>query len=244
MAPGAHSIAVEIPDKLYFRIGEVDRLTGVKAHTLRYWETEFGRLKPQKSGSGQRRYTRSDIELVLRLKDLLWRRKFTIAGARTALAKGEEKDETPYDLPVVSQDLIAQEAALIEKASAFEIREIAQRTRETAATERERNLERREQMIRQREQNLEARLREAQEALAARQADNERALDAALAEQLHELDMLRTRAQLLDRRADEAVAELEEVRVRESRMTRAMAQVRRGIIELRHRLHEAGQDGS
>ena len=235
---------MQIPDKLYFRIGEVGRLTDVKAHTLRYWETEFGRLKPEKSSSGQRRYTRADIELVLRLKDLLWRRKFTIAGARTALAKGEEKDEAAFDLPVVSEELIAQEAALIGKASALEAREAAQRARETAFVERERALESRVRRIEQREQNLEARLREAQEALAARQVDNERALDVALAEQLHELDMLRTRAQLLDQRADEARQELDEVRVREARMTRAMAQARRGIIELRHRLREAGQDGS
>jgi DNA-binding transcriptional MerR regulator len=78
---------VEIPDKVFFRIGEVARITGVKAYVLRYWETEFGTLRPQKSPSGQRRYRRSDIELVLRIKDLVWTRKFTIAGARSELRK-------------------------------------------------------------------------------------------------------------------------------------------------------------
>lgn len=78
---------VDIPDKVFFRIGEVGRITGVKPYVLRYWETEFGTLRPQKSPSGQRRYRRSDIELVLRIKDLLWTRKFTIVGARAELRK-------------------------------------------------------------------------------------------------------------------------------------------------------------
>lgn len=80
-------LGVEIPDKVFFRIGEVGRITAVKPYVLRYWETEFGTLKPSKSPSGQRRYRRSDIEQVLRIKDLLWARKFTIAGARTELRR-------------------------------------------------------------------------------------------------------------------------------------------------------------
>ena len=94
---------VEIPNKVFFRIGEVARITGVKAYVLRYWETEFGALRPQKSPSGQRRYRRSDIELVLRVKDLLWTRKFTIAGARSELRKrstsGDEVPETEQETP-------------------------------------------------------------------------------------------------------------------------------------------------
>jgi len=74
-----------IPDKLYFKIGEVATLTKVKPHVLRYWETEFKELTPSKSRKQQRLYTREDIELVLRLKTLLYDQGFTIAGARKAL---------------------------------------------------------------------------------------------------------------------------------------------------------------
>ena len=73
---------VQIPDKLYFRIGDVCRLAGLKAHVLRYWETEFPMLSPKKSGSNQRLYRRKDVELVLEVKRLLYDQKFTIEGAR------------------------------------------------------------------------------------------------------------------------------------------------------------------
>ena len=76
---------VEIPDKLYFKIGEVADLTGVKPHVLRYWESEFASIRPAKSRSQQRLYRRKDIELVLRLKDLLYNQGFTIAGAKKKL---------------------------------------------------------------------------------------------------------------------------------------------------------------
>jgi len=76
---------VQIPDKLYFKIGEVAELAGVKPHVLRYWETEFGAFRPGKSRSQQRKYTRKDVELVLRLKDLLHNQGYTIAGARKKL---------------------------------------------------------------------------------------------------------------------------------------------------------------
>lgn len=79
--------SVEIPDKLYFRIGEVSRLTGVKASVLRFWETEFPQLHPKKSGTNQRLYRRKDIETVLEIKRLLWEKRFTIEGARAALAE-------------------------------------------------------------------------------------------------------------------------------------------------------------
>jgi len=78
---------VEIPDKLYFRIGEVSRLTGVKASVLRFWESEFPQLHPKKSGTNQRLYRRKDIETVLAIKHLLWEKRFTIEGARAALAE-------------------------------------------------------------------------------------------------------------------------------------------------------------
>jgi len=78
-----------IPDKLYFRIGEVARICRLPAYVLRFWETEFPLLKPGKSGTGQRMYRQRDVENVLRIKRLLYEQGFTIAGARQHL-----RDET------------------------------------------------------------------------------------------------------------------------------------------------------
>ena len=75
----------EIPDKLYFKIGEVSELLGVEPYVLRYWETEFTALAPKKSGTGHRLYRRKDVELLLRIKHLLYEKKYTIEGARMAL---------------------------------------------------------------------------------------------------------------------------------------------------------------
>jgi len=74
--------ALDASDKLYYRIGEVSKLTGVKAHVLRYWETEFRWMAPPKSRSKQRLYRKRDIEFVWLLKQLLWNERYTIAGAR------------------------------------------------------------------------------------------------------------------------------------------------------------------
>lgn len=81
-----HDDTIEIPDKLYLKIGEVAELTGIQPYILRYWESEFGTLRPAKSRSGQRSYRRNDVEAILRIKDLLYRQRFTIAGARRRLA--------------------------------------------------------------------------------------------------------------------------------------------------------------
>ncbi|HEV2687633.1 MAG TPA: MerR family transcriptional regulator [Bryobacteraceae bacterium] len=75
----------EIPDKLYFRIGEVSRLAGIKPYVLRFWETEFSTLGPKKSGKGHRLYRRKDVELVLEIKRLLYEKRYTIEGARKFL---------------------------------------------------------------------------------------------------------------------------------------------------------------
>jgi DNA-binding transcriptional MerR regulator len=77
--------AVIIPEKIYFKIGEVCDLVGVQAHVLRYWETEFPMLSPQKNRSGQRSYRRRDVEIALRVKELLYDELFTIAGAKKKL---------------------------------------------------------------------------------------------------------------------------------------------------------------
>ena len=75
----------EIPDKLYFRIGEVSGLVGVEPYVLRYWETEFPAVGPKKSGTGHRMYRRKEVELLLKIKYLLYEKKYTIEGARLYL---------------------------------------------------------------------------------------------------------------------------------------------------------------
>jgi DNA-binding transcriptional MerR regulator len=74
-----------IPEKIFFKIGEVCDLVGVQAHVLRYWETEFPMLSPQKNRSGQRTYRRRDVEIAMRIKELLYDELFTIAGAKKKL---------------------------------------------------------------------------------------------------------------------------------------------------------------
>jgi len=98
-APGGES--VHIPDKLYFRIGEVSRVSGVKPHVLRYWETEFSGISPKKSGSGHRLYRRKDVELILEIKRLLYEERFTIEGARKYLSRRPKR--VPTKAPAVGQ---------------------------------------------------------------------------------------------------------------------------------------------
>jgi DNA-binding transcriptional MerR regulator len=90
----------DIPDKLFFRIGEVSQLVGVEAYVLRYWESEFPGLSPRKSASGQRMFRRKDVELLLRIKHLLYSQKFTIEGARKALQEKNRasavRNSTPF----------------------------------------------------------------------------------------------------------------------------------------------------
>lgn len=76
---------VQIPEKLFYRINEVSSLTQIKPYVLRYWETEFPMLAPEKDDNDQRRYRKADIELILEIKRLLYTEKFTIAGARKQL---------------------------------------------------------------------------------------------------------------------------------------------------------------
>ena len=83
-----------LPPKLYFRIGEVAELVGVEPHVLRYWEREFRSLRPTKSAKGQRVYSRRDVENLMRVRELLYREGFTIAGAKKKLQRaGDEPDE-------------------------------------------------------------------------------------------------------------------------------------------------------
>lgn len=78
---------VAIPDKDDFKIGEVCEIVGVKPFVLRYWETEFAELAPAKGAGGQRTYTRADVEIILRIKQLLYEERFTVAGAKKKLAE-------------------------------------------------------------------------------------------------------------------------------------------------------------
>jgi len=75
----------ELPDKLYFKVGEVSAITGVPAYVLRFWETEFKRIKPKRTASGHRLYRKIDVELILKIKHLLYDEKFTIRGAKQHL---------------------------------------------------------------------------------------------------------------------------------------------------------------
>jgi DNA-binding transcriptional MerR regulator len=94
-----------IPDKLFFRIGEVSRIAGVPASVLRFWENEFPRIKPRRTDTGQRIYRRSEVELILTIKHLLYDRKFTIKGARQHL-KSKANSITQADQKPVDGELI------------------------------------------------------------------------------------------------------------------------------------------
>src|ERR1041385_7313725 len=104
--------AVAIPEKLFFKIGEVCELAGVQAHVLRYWESEFPMLAPQKNRAGQRVYRKRDVEMALRIKELLYEDQYTIAGAKKRLTNelrgggklkvvgGDENGEAAESAPV------------------------------------------------------------------------------------------------------------------------------------------------
>src|SRR5579862_4761994 len=103
----------EIPDKLFFRIGEVSEIVGVEPYVLRYWESEFPALAPRKSSSGQRMFRRKDVELLLRIKHLLYDQKFTIEGARKALHSEAKAPKRQPAQPVVQEALFASTSAVI-----------------------------------------------------------------------------------------------------------------------------------
>jgi len=88
-----------IPDKPFFKIGEAARLCAVKPYVLRYWETEFRSIKPQKTRSRQRLYTRKNVELLLKIRELLYAQRFTIEGARARLRELGHDEAAPPPLP-------------------------------------------------------------------------------------------------------------------------------------------------
>jgi DNA-binding transcriptional MerR regulator len=99
--PIRKTVTPEIPDKLYFRIGDVARLCEVPAYVLRFWETEFPQLKPNKGGTGQRLYRKRDVEMALRIKSLLYDQGYTIPGARQVFKVEAKPRETaaPFEVP-------------------------------------------------------------------------------------------------------------------------------------------------
>ena len=101
--------------KLYYSIGEVSKITELKAYVLRYWETEFKQLKPPKNRAGNRTYRQSDIDLILYIKDLLYVKKFTIEGARHQLAteKDGKKEDVAAPVESVQQAVPARKEILL-----------------------------------------------------------------------------------------------------------------------------------
>jgi len=101
----SNTAEIVIPDKLYFRIGEVAEICKLPAYVLRFWETEFPQLKPSKSSTGQRMYRKRDVEFVLRIKRLLYEEGFTIAGARAQLKSesGTRKVQSVLPFPAPSK---------------------------------------------------------------------------------------------------------------------------------------------
>ena len=80
--------ALPLPDKLFYKIGEVSRITGIESYVLRYWETEFPFLRPRKNKSGQRVYTKKELELILQVKKMLYQERYTIEGVRKRFGEG------------------------------------------------------------------------------------------------------------------------------------------------------------
>jgi DNA-binding transcriptional MerR regulator len=81
------------PDKLFYKIGEVSRITEVPTHVLRFWESEFPAINPKRTAAGQRKYSRRDVDTILQIKELLYQKKFTIPGARRQLRSPGEESE-------------------------------------------------------------------------------------------------------------------------------------------------------
>ncbi len=89
-----------LPDKLFYKIGEVSKITGVESYVLRYWETEFPFLRPRKNKSGQRVYIKKDLEMILQLKKMLYQERYTIEGVRKKFGESTQKVSEPKAVPV------------------------------------------------------------------------------------------------------------------------------------------------
>ena len=119
--------STEIPDRLYFRIGDVARICGVEPYVLRFWETQFPNLKPNKGGTGQRLYRRREVELALRIQQLVHQEGYTLAGARQALEAAPRPRVKQGVLPLSNEEAqkrLEAATAAIGRARA-ELRELA-----------------------------------------------------------------------------------------------------------------------
>jgi DNA-binding transcriptional MerR regulator len=99
----------QLPDKLYFRIGEVSTLADLPTYVLRFWETEFSQIKPKRTPSGQRIYTKHDVAIILKIKNLLYNQKFTISGAKQHLkskSADNKKNSSNKILAEIRQELL------------------------------------------------------------------------------------------------------------------------------------------
>lgn len=104
-SPAVEKKKYRIPDKLYFKIGEVSEITGVKPYVLRYWESEFKMVSPSKSRSHQRLYRKADVEMILKIKSLLYEDRFTINGARKKIKElGYAKPSSQSELQFEKKD--------------------------------------------------------------------------------------------------------------------------------------------
>ncbi len=97
---------IKIPDKLYLKIGEVSEIAGVPSSVIRFWETEFPRINPKRTSSGQRHYRKNDVELILRIKHLLYDKKFTIRGARQYLCSVKSDNKSSDIIEELRMELI------------------------------------------------------------------------------------------------------------------------------------------
>jgi DNA-binding transcriptional MerR regulator len=111
----------EIPDKLYFRIGEVAQITGVEPYVLRFWESEFPQLAPKKSGTGRRLFRRKEVETVLEVKRLLYEKRFTIEGARLYLEQNKKKPGSSVKAKATTVAVAVQQGDLFGTASTVDL---------------------------------------------------------------------------------------------------------------------------
>ena len=118
-----------IPDRLYFKIGDVARICGLETYVLRFWETQFPQLKPNKSGTGQRLYRRRDVEMVLEIKRLVYAKGYTLSGARQVLeathSRGKSESEPQSSLPLGQPGRDREAVARAIGHARTELREIA-----------------------------------------------------------------------------------------------------------------------
>jgi len=133
----AQARAVRIPDRLYFRIGDVAEIVGVKPHVLRYWESEFSEISPDKSGAGQRVYTRRDVETILLIQKLVHSEGYSIDGARRKLRELRRAGELASEISEAGDPMPATERAARSQAlaSAFRLLDEAETLNSRATRE-------------------------------------------------------------------------------------------------------------